>query len=598
MADLLQEIWVGTNTHIDPANNVYPAYASQDAAFEDITGLQSMNKTIAYHAPLHFQPGGIVTFVARGSNAYHTFNIDQLSYCCWSQNFDGNPKKYFAFITSAIFTGYDEHSLPLVKITAERDYFTEFVSGRSLGKGYITRTHVDVDGWGKYIDNEPMCQGGKIITKSKKIYGYEDLVPVLTCYAAPYHKEVNKDDWTIPYSLQGNFNSEPARGPVWSSVILETTKSFNKSNIRDGATKLISDFAKGNFDLTKFFSTITMVPYQLLQEDTSVTRRYVWAHNGDRNHYSDYQIVRVKGISQTKETVSFSTNTFYKTHYCNGNNLHIVSYGVNLSTQPTALCKKYNDISTTEGNFKIISWVTCGERPVMRAYIVPSWETDEQPVQTMDTGIATTVVLPTLSLISDSFQDWWLANKATLNATRWQESSSAIASVGQILVGAGVIGGTGGTAAPIGAAMIANGVGGLISGRIAEWSGEQQFQMKKDAAISNSISVSNDYTDSAAEVRGSLLATSLDYYQSEDRTAMDDYFKRYGYTINRMYAPSKEVFKYWTFIEGDININFGNAQPPIEGRIAIRNIFRNGMYFWRANQLGSFGIFTNNNTRS
>lgn len=267
----------------------------------------------------------------------------------------------------------------------------------------------------------------------------------------------------------------------------------------------------------------------------------------------------------------------------------------------------YLTVSNNSGEEKQLRWEwfapnNMGNRPAnfaMYGAAMPIPEMALVPVnyRGMSTAYSDMVVFnnfPTSPWTEDSYNTWMLSNKNSYNASVTSNGiSSAMATISGALAGAAVGGMEGGLAGTVGGpagSIIGAGVGaisGIVGGALK---GNQLKAQKADQKAAPDKVCGNASSASVCEVIGN---TGFTIYKMQIPVSLamviDDYFTMYGYAVNRVKTPNRNVRPHWTYTKTQGCTVYGNI--PAEFAEEIQERYNNGVRFWAsAAEVGNYSL--------
>lgn len=192
---------------------------------------------------------------------------------------------------------------------------------------------------------------------------------------------------------------------------------------------------------------------------------------------------------------------------------------------------------------------------------------------------------PTCTWNQDSFEQWWLRNGNSYNAGIQNNFiSTAISTIGSMVVGAAVGSKYGAAGAIAGAAL--NGGRAIASGMLNEE--KMQAGLKDQKAAPDQVCGSPASTV-VNEVIGNTGFTIF-YMNVPVHIAknIDDFFTMYGYATKRVKVPNISSRPVFNYVKTQGCTIYGTVPAPYA--LEIQERFNSGVRFWKTTDVGNYGL--------
>lgn len=178
--------------------------------------------------------------------------------------------------------------------------------------------------------------------------------------------------------------------------------------------------------------------------------------------------------------------------------------------------------------------------------------------------------------VSDIYTNWLTQNAVNTKIQLFAGGTGTVSGAAGGAIGGYAVAGVPGA---IGGAIM-GAVGGLTS--IASTLAEKE----KQSLIPNQASGNTncgDVTFSSGHLTFTAYTMTI---KAEYAKIIDDYFDMFGYAVNRVITPSRQVRKAWTYLKTRGANVFGNVCE--KDRVQIANILDNGITFWNGVEPGNY----------
>lgn len=170
---------------------------------------------------------------------------------------------------------------------------------------------------------------------------------------------------------------------------------------------------------------------------------------------------------------------------------------------------------------------------------------------------------PQCSFNTDTFKMWLARNTGTI-------ALETMGNLGQMIAGAGVIGGTSGAGSAIGVSQIVSGAQGIL-GTI-----NTVYQASKEPNKAHTGATTNNLLTAIGK-------NKFDFYikriKSNFARTVDDFFTMYGYQTNQVKVPNVSSRPYYNYVETiDVNITGG---IPSDDMAKLKAMYNSGVTLWK-----------------
>ena len=462
------------------------------------------------------------------------------------QNPDYSNKWFFAWIDEV---NYKNDKTTEIVYTI--DHFTTWYSYIALQDCFVIREHVNDDSVGANTYPEGL-ETGEFICNSHIIDDHldnivEDLVYILSS-SVDLGSYIND-----PTSFDSDNPIPPSKMRKYNGIISGTSyypalTPIQVKNFLEGLTKC------GQIDALNGIFMAPVYSVGELQDDFSI---------------------------QETNTPYTYTNSISKQTTLNGYipvNKKLLCYPFNYllvsNNNGTGVIMNYEDFSTSSCNFTINIAVTpgCSIRMIPNNYKGIT-DSDEYGINMGK--------LPICSYPVDMYTNWLTQNSLNIGGHTVTSDDINLATAGTNAI-LGTIGNiaSGNVGGSIGSAV--NGAGNIANSLIAK----KQHELIPPQARGNL---------NAGDVITSSNKNNFHFYKmsikAEYARMLDDYFTRYGYTVNRLKKPNITGRTYFNYVQIDSNDLIYTGNIPKESIEVINNIFRKGTTVWHnLTNIGNYSL--------
>lgn len=258
---------------------------------------------------------------------------------------------------------------------------------------------------------------------------------------------------------------------------------------------------------------------------------------------------------------------------------------------------KYEDFINNTAGFKILGSITVGCSIKVVPLNYKKLADTNSTTNSYNYGIVS-AKYPVCSWVSDSYTNWLTQNSINIAGIKIDpNTASNITNIGSMLVGTALMIGTGGAGAMLGAGMMLSGASGMFENM------QEQYQRDLVPPQSKGNVSSGDVTYSSGNMLTPLYKMQI---RQEYAISIDQYFKKYGYKVNRLKLPNQTGRTYFNYVEigkGELLCYQKNnvvAIPP-QDLIQLNKLYQRGITLWHDyTNFGDFsvtnGIISQNNS--
>jgi hypothetical protein len=186
-----------------------------------------------------------------------------------------------------------------------------------------------------------------------------------------------------------------------------------------------------------------------------------------------------------------------------------------------------------------------------------------------------------IPILAEMLSAYFQGNRNTIENTRASLQFNAISSAVTGAVGGGIGGGRLGM---LGA------IGGLGIGAVNSYYQIESLNAKERDIANTPPQLSNMGGNTSFDYGNDISGVYVIKKQitQDHRQRLENYFKMYGYKINRLKRPNTRTRKYYNFVHtAEVNVS---GSIPSDDKEKIKEIFNNGVTIWHTNDIGNYDL--------
>lgn len=499
---------------------------------------------------------------------YNADDIYGVNYCIYMNN----NKWFFAFVNTITYVNNGTSLLHL-----EEDIWQTWGASIDWHACFVAREHVNSDGIGEHLINEPAFPFEVTTTEQSFIDYSTDSVIIIMTNAVPHIK-----DSTSMFIAQQDTNidgSDPVSGKGRYAGLYQGAKPYAFTNPTT-AGHFLDNLNKAG--AAESVCAVFMFPEDYLDYDdnTHEVTPFLSAKRSQRRYIAP----KVCGGNYTPRNKKLLTFPYSYTEISSMNGGQItIQYEKN---------RNINDGFTIDIE-QVIPF-----DPTSNAFVsVPLYDgTEDGTTDINGEYLLNTSCAPQISWVYGAFQNWMAQNKDILAAEYQTRNANAALGLGAAAIGIAAMA----LLAPVaigavGVASIAGGaaaVGGIAAGGTALAKtllghNEAAARIESQKKIPNHVmAASTDNNLFAINHEGFIIRSKSlmeDYARS-----LDDFFEQFGYEIDRIKVPNRTGRTSWNYVK-TVGANVG-GDIPADRLAGINACLDAGVTFWHTTDVGNYSL--------
>lgn len=489
---------------------------------------------------------------------YNADDIYGINYCVYMNN----NKWFFAFVNTITYVNNNTSLLHL-----EEDVWQTWGANIDWHACFVAREHVNSDGIGEHLINEPAFPFEVTTTEQSFIDFSTDSVIIIMTNAVPH---IN--DGTSMFIAQSEDNidgSDAVSGSGRYAGLYQGAKPYAFTNPAT-AGHFLDNLNKAG--AAESVCAVFMFPEDYL--DFNDASHEVTSFNAPKKSQRRYIAPKVCGNGYIPRNNKLLTFPY--------------SYTVIRGMNGTELTVQYEKNRNVNDGFQIDIEQVVPFDPTSSAFVsIPLYDGAADGTTAINGEYLIAVnCAPQVSWVYGAYQNWLAQNKPLLderNAERVLIGMGGAAAAGLGLVALALATGGIGAMAVLGAV---GAMGGSIGSAIL---GEQRqlAEMKSQEKIPNHVmAASTDNNMFAINHEGFIIRSKSlmeDYARS-----LDDFFDQFGYEVDRLKVPNRTGRPSWNFVK-TVSANVGGNIPA--DRLAVINTtLDGGVTFWHTTDVGNYSL--------
>lgn len=499
---------------------------------------------------------------------YNADDIYGINYCVYMNN----NKWFFAFVNTITYVNNNTSLLHL-----EEDVWQTWGANLEWHACFVAREHVNSDGIGEHLINEPSFPFEVTTTEQSFIDFSTDSVIIIMTNAVPH---IN--DGTSMFIAQSEDNidgSDAVSGKGRYAGLYQGAKPYAFTN-PETAGHFLDNLNKAG--AAESVCGVFMFPEDYI--DFNDSTHEVTPFNSPKKSQRRYIAPKVCGEGYVPRNNKLLTFPY--------------SYTEISGMSGSQMTIQYEKNRNVDDGFQIDIQQVIPFDPSAQAFIsVPLYDGKADGTTTINGEyLINAQCAPMISWVYGAYQNWFAQNKDIIQTDYITRHANAALGVGAAVIGIAAMA----LLAPVaigavGIASIAGGaaaLGGIAAGGAAIAnliSGDMQAQAKIDAQkkIPNHVmSASTDNNLFAINHEGFIIRSKSlmeDYARS-----IDDFFDQFGYEVDRLKVPNRTGRPSWNYVK-TVGANLGGNIPA--DRLAIIDAcLDSGVTFWHTTDVGNYSL--------
>lgn len=487
---------------------------------------------------------------------YNADDIYGVNYCIYMNS----NKWFFAFVNTITYVNNGTSLLHL-----EEDIWQTWGASIDWHACFVAREHVNSDGIGEHLINEPAFPFEVTTTEQSFIDYSTDSVIIIMTNAVPHIK-----DGTSMFIAQQDTNidgSDPVSGKGKFAGLYQGAKPYAFTNPAT-AGHFLDNLNKAG--AAESVCAVFMFPEDYL--DFNDSSHEVTPFNTPKRSQRRYIAPKKCGGNYTPRNKKLLTYPY--------------SFTSIMGMNGSELTIQYEKNRNVNDGFQIDIEQVVPFDPTSTAFIsVPLYDgTEDGTTDINGEYLIGCACSPQVSWVYGAFQNWYAQNKDVLDEKKFQRT---------LIFGAAAIGlaavvlATGGALAAIGALGISS---GAAIGAGSNWllgNRMQEAEIKSQEKVPNHVmSASTNNNLFAINHEGFIIRSKsimADYARS-----LDDFFDQFGYEVDRIKVPNRTGRVSWNFVK-TVSANVG-GDIPADRLAGINACLDAGITFWHTTDVGNYSL--------
>lgn len=483
---------------------------------------------------------------------YNADDIYGVNYCIYMNN----NKWFFAFVNTITYVNNSTSLLHL-----EEDIWQTWGASIDWHACFVAREHVNSDGIGEHLINEPAFPFEVETTEQSFIDYSTDSIIIIMTNAVPHIK-----DGTSMFIAQQDTNidgSDPVSGKGRYAGLYQGAKPYAFTNPTT-AGHFLDNLNKAG--AAESVCAVFLFPEDYLDFDDNTHE--VTPFNSPKRSQRRYIAPKVCGGNYTPRNNKLLTFPY--------------SFTAIAGLNGSSLTIQYEKNRNVNDGFTIDIEQVIPFDPTARAFVsVPLYNgTEDGTTDINGEYLLSTACAPQVSWVYGAFQNWYAQNQDAW-AHKMQLDMAEIAAGG---IGIAIIASM--MCPPVGLIIGAAAASGTILSGLTDMyamSGEYESQKKIPDHV---ITAATDNNLHAINHQGFIIRSKsimADYARS-----LDDFFDQFGYEVDRIKVPNRTGRASWNFVK-TVSANVG-GDIPADRLAGINACLDAGVTFWHTVDVGNYSL--------
>lgn len=490
---------------------------------------------------------------------YNADDIYGINYCVYMNN----NKWFFAFVNTITYVNNNTSLLHL-----EEDIWQTWGASIDWHACFVQREHVNSDGIGEHLINEPAFPFEVETTEQSFIDYSTDSIIIIMTNAVPH---IN--DGTSMFIAQQDSNidgSDPVSGKGRYAGLYQGAKPYAFSNPAT-AGHFLDNLNKAG--AAESVCAVFLFPEDFIDYDdnTHEVTPFLSAKRAQRRYVAPKKCGG-NYIPRNKKLLTFPYS------YTNISGMN----GTNLTIQ-------YEKNRNADNGFQIDIEQIIPFDPSASAFIsVPLYDGDEDGTTDINGEyLLSTSCAPQVSWVYGAFQNWYAQNKDMLNyeLNKWKfDAELAVAGGAGLAVAVATLAGFPVTLPMIGAVAVGEALG-MMGAKVKE-KGQQAEIASQKKVPNHVVAATTDNNLYALNHEGFIIRSKsimADYARS-----LDDFFDQFGYEVDRIKVPNRTGRPNWNYVK-TVAANVG-GNIPADRLAGINATLDAGITFWHTSDVGNYSL--------
>lgn len=489
---------------------------------------------------------------------YNADDIYGVNYCIYMNN----NKWFFAFVNTITYVNNSTSLLHL-----EEDIWQTWGASIDWHACFVAREHVNSDGIGEHLINEPAFPFEVETTEQSFIDYSTDSIIIIMTNAVPHIK-----DGTSMFIAQQDTNidgSDPVSGKGRYAGLYQGAKPYAFSNPTT-AGHFLDNLNKAG--AAESVCGVFLFPEDYIDYDdnTHEVTPFLHAKRSQRRYIAP----KVCGGNYTPRNKKLLTFPY--------------SYTNIMGMNGSILTVQYEKNRNINDGFTIDIEQVIPFDPTASAFIsIPLYDGAEDGTTDINGEyMLSTSCAPQVSWVYGAFQNWYAQNKDMLNYElhKWTFDAEMSVGAGALGITVAAIAGFPVTMAMVGGVAVAEALA-FMNAKVKEKGQEAEIASQKK--IPNHVmAASTDNNLYAIQHEGFIIRSKslmADYARS-----LDDFFDQFGYEIDRIKVPNRTGRASWNFVK-TVSANVG-GNIPADRLAGINACLDSGITFWHTVDVGNYSL--------